>query len=159
MYINDIYQFEYICTGAEGFILQEGVYTDEEYNTIKNHKEFIHLFYHYKKIGLSIENTKNVSIDYTDYDYNYLERFLINFDEIDKRSNFNQQDVIDYFSRQTGIESRLTTDFQVSSSTGQNILYRMAREFHGYSGNNNMFDLMRFYGEANDDVNGIYYSS
>lgn len=159
MYKNDIYQFEYICTWAEMFVLQEDVYTPEEYAAIKKNKEFIHLFYHYKKVGLSLENTKNVTIDYTDYDYNYLERSLIDFDEINKRSNFNQKDAIDYFSRQTGIESRLTTDFQVSSSTGQNIIYRMAREFHGYGGNNDMFELMSFYNESSDSTKGIYYDN
>lgn len=141
------------------FVLQEDVYTPEEYAAIKKNKEFIHLFYHYKKVGLSLENTKNVTIDYTDYDYNYLERSLIDFDEINKRSNFNQKDAIDYFSRQTGIESRLTTDFQVSSSTGQNIIYRMAREFHGYGGNNDMFELMSFYNESSDSTKGIYYDN
>ncbi len=157
LYKEDIYQFEYICTGAEEFTLQEGIYTDEEYAAIKKHKDFIHLFYHYKKVGLSIENTKNVTIDYTDYDYNYLERVLIKLDELGKRSNFNKRNAIDYFSRQTGIESRLSTDFQISSSTGQNIVYRMGREFHGYAGNNNMFELMSFYNESNDDTKGIYY--
>jgi hypothetical protein len=58
---------------------------------------------------------------------------LIDIDQINTMSNFNNKNVIDYFSRTTGVEAKLKTDYQISSSTGQNILYRMAREFHGYT--------------------------
>lgn len=33
----------------------------------------------------------------------------------------------------------------------------MAREFHGYAGNNDMFELMSFYNESSDDTKGVYY--
>lgn len=158
LYTSDINKFEYLCTGINGYTLaDESVYTETELVAIKKNKEFVKKFYHYKNLWLTIENTNNVTIDYTDYDYNYLERVLIDMDQMDTVSNFNDQDVMRYFSKTSGIEAKLKTDYQVSSSTGQNILYRMAREFHWYTGNNDMFSLMWFYSEYHNDVKGIYY--
>lgn len=68
-------------------------------------------------MGLTIENTSNVTVNYMDYDYNYLERLLIDLDQIEVMSNFNDQNVKEYFTKSTGIESRLKTDYQVSAST------------------------------------------
>lgn len=151
------YLFEYICTGIQWFPLNEKGYTSQEYTAIQANHQFIRSFYHYKMLWRTKEQTQNTSIAYTDYDYGYLERILINTDEISKRWNFNTQEAKQYFSKDMRINSKLATNYQVSSSTGQNIIYRMAREFHGYSGNNTMSELMSFYSEATDDTKGIYY--
>jgi len=98
-------------------IRDESIFTKDELTSIKKNKEFIQKFYHYKRLGLTIENTSNVTINYMDYDYNYLERVLIDFDQIDMMSNFNDQEVKEYFTKSIGIESRLKTDYQVSTST------------------------------------------
>ncbi len=158
LYTDDINKFEYVCRWANGYVISdETIFTEDEITAIKKNKEFIKKFYHYKRLGLTIENTSNVTVNYMDYDYNYLERLLIDLDQIEVMSNFNDQNVKEYFTKSTGIESRLKTDYQVSASTWQNILYRMAREFHGYAGNNDMFELMSFYNESSDDTKGVYY--
>lgn len=159
IYTQNAYLFEYICTGIQGMTLNEKVYTPQEYTTIQANHQFIRAFYHYKMLWHTKEHTKNISIAYTDYDYAYLERILINIDEITKRWNFNEQEIKQYFSKDMRINSKLATNYQVSSSTGQNIIYRMAREIHGYSGNNTMGELMSFYSEASDDTKGIYYDN
>ncbi|MCF7835407.1 hypothetical protein K9M48_05195 [Candidatus Gracilibacteria bacterium] len=160
IYKTDINRFEYLCTGINRFeIFNESVYTETELTAIKKNKEFIKKYYHYKNLGLTIEHKKNVTIDYTSYDNSYLERILIDIKQIDVSSNFNQDNAINYFSSRNGLESRLNTNFQTSQSTGQNIIYRMAREFHGYDGNNDMFELMSFYTESSDDTKGIYYDN
>lgn len=160
LYTSDKSKVDYICTGAKEYVISdESIFTETELTAIKKNQEFLKKFYHYKNLWLTIENTSNVTVSYMDYDYNYLERVLMDFDQLEVMSNFNDKNVKDYFTKSTWLESRLKTDYQVSSSTWQNILYRMAREFHGYSWNNDMFELMSFYDEASDDTKGIYYDN
>lgn len=160
IYKTDINRFEYLCNGINRFeIFNENVYTENELNAIKNNKEFVKKYYHYKNLLLTIEDKKNVTIDYTSYDDSYLERVLIDINQINISSNFNQDNAINYFSSRSWLGSRLNTNFQTSESTGQNIIYRMAREFHWYDWNNDMFELMSFYTESSDDTKWIYYDN
>ncbi len=160
LYKADINKFEYLCTGINIYPLQiesSASYTPEQIIIMKKNKEFVEKFYHYKNLWLTIEHKNNVTIDYMDCDYSYIDKVLIDFDTIDTRTNLNTQNAIDYFSMKNGIVARLNTNYQVSSSTGQNILYRMAREFHGYDWDNDMFHIMRFYKESDYNTKGIYY--
>lgn len=118
LYTSDKNKVEYICTGAKEYaISDESIFTETELTAIKKNQKFLKKFYHYKNLGLTIENTSNVAVNYTDYDYNYLERVLIDFDQLEVMSNFNDNNIKDYFTKSTGLEAKLKTDYQVSSST------------------------------------------
>jgi ribosomal protein S17E len=51
---------------------------------------------------------------------------------LDKVNPWNTYDVKNYFNDIDSFESRKKSVEQVSDKTSQNIIYRIAREFHGY---------------------------
>jgi hypothetical protein len=48
-------------------------------------------------------------------------------------------------------------NFQLSDKVSQNILYRLAKEFYGYTGDNDELKMMEYYSESQGNVHGLYY--
>ncbi|MDR0859637.1 MAG: hypothetical protein LBO09_01270 [Candidatus Peribacteria bacterium] len=48
-------------------------------------------------------------------------------------------------------------DTSVSEKVSQNIIYRLAKEFYGYTGKNDAMELMQYYSETDGAVHGLYY--
>lgn len=162
MYTDDKIKFYEICSWVITFWAfhksekgkSEYIYADSV-AVMDTNLEFITRFFEYKNLWVAIE--RRPSINFTDIDYAYYSRILRDIENIKDVSVRGEQEVKDYFSlwllndRAKGMEV-------VSDSTGQNIIYRIAVEFHGYQGENNALDLMNFFSVNKDDARGLYYS-
>lgn len=92
--------------------------------------------------------------------FNYITAVLASDFQVDnpeilklQYKNFNEKQVkiLSYANEER------TIDLPISSSTSQNILYRLANEFYGYTGKNDAMELMQYYGEGTGHVHGLYY--
>ena len=138
-------------TSLEKFVWKEE--TDE------NYCENVQLVETYKKYMSMFENLEDKHYLYIDDEYkNGL--FIYNV----LKADFNMNKV-KYPTTNTEnilarvwlwIERRWLTE--ISDNILQNILYKLAKQLNGYTWKNDMYELMRFYGEDEDDVHGIYYS-
>jgi hypothetical protein len=109
--------------------------------------EFIERYYEYQKLDKPMEKISPISFreEANSIDYSYIEQILIDIDSVDKRPTWTEDQAKDYFSNAELFHSRLDAKYQVSDSTGQNILYSIADEFHGYNGDNNTLNIINFY--------------
>ncbi|HRX63766.1 MAG TPA: hypothetical protein P5060_01540 [Candidatus Absconditabacterales bacterium] len=141
--------------------LENGTYISPEKESMESNLDFLGKYYEYRKLGRPIEETLGVGIknESNTIDQRYIEQILIDFDSMDKRPLWDKQESLNYFSNKDMFQPRLEATYQASDSTGQNILYSMAREFHGYNGDNTTKDIMDFYNAGNQDSTGLYYDN
>jgi hypothetical protein len=69
---------------------------------------------------------------------------------------FTEEQVKDRIVR-TMDKQRFQETMQYSNNIGQNIIYRIAKEVHGYDGANDMSLLQAFFSEGKADATGLYY--
>ena len=81
---------------------------------------------------MPVEKQDNSNIYFTDVDLNYIESLLTDFNNINNIANYDQNQVKQYFTF-NAFQERLKSDVEVSESVGQNIIYRIAKEIHGYT--------------------------
>ncbi|HKL43993.1 MAG TPA: hypothetical protein VJ892_01810, partial [Candidatus Absconditabacterales bacterium] len=141
--------------------IKDGTYVSPEKENMQANLDFLDKYNEYRKLGRPIEEKIGMGIkSETDtIDYKYIQQVLIDFDSIDKRPIWNEKEVLNYFSNKDVFQSRVKAQYETSDSTGQNILYSMAREFHGYHGDNTSKDIMDFYNAGNQDSTGLYYDN
>ncbi len=139
--------------------IEDWIYQSPEKENMEVNLDFLRRYSEYRQLWRPIEEKLWLWIrsDVNAIDYSYIEQILIDFDSIDKRPIWDQQQALDYFSNKDVFQSRLEAKYQASDSTWQNILYSMAREFHGYDWDNTSKDMMDFYNAANQDSTWIYY--
>ncbi|MEI8091846.1 MAG: hypothetical protein WCG98_06615 [bacterium] len=116
----------------------------DEQTTMQKHADYIKRFYQLLSLGTPAEQMSALQLNFLDVDYNYVESFLKDIDHVDTPSAFGSTEVRAYFVGDALI-TREQSNIEVSDSIGQNVLYRLAKEVHGYTGANDMMQLMNFY--------------
>ena len=128
----------------------------DEQTTMQKHADYIKRFYQLLSLGTPAEQMSALQLNFLDVDYNYVESFLKDIDHVDTPSAFGSTEVRAYFVGDALI-TREQSNIEVSDSIGQNVLYRLAKEVHGYTGANDMMQLMNFYAPGKWNATGIYY--
>lgn len=136
-------------------------YSQPEIDAINSNLDFIKKYSEYRNLWRPIEKTLNLQFDFEHIDFNYIDLFCKDISKINQRPTYEKEDLVWrewwYFSHVDAFQSRLNAELQVSGSTGQNILYRIAAEFHWYSWNNEIIELINFYSQASESARWIYY--
>lgn len=124
-------------------------------DTIQKNIDFIKRFHAYKTMGLPIEEEQRLSISIREVDNKKIEEMLIssNFDIV----NSYTPDNVKWYLTNNGITDRMETKIEVADSVGQNIIYRIATEIHGYSWANDMTSLIQFFSMGKENATGLYY--
>jgi hypothetical protein len=94
--------------------------------------DFIKHYYEYKMLGVSIEDQKKMSLMSPTIDNNQIQEILASGDLKSAILNLNATNAKDYFMSREYLD-RQESNLEVSDSVGQNIIYRIAVEFHGYT--------------------------
>ena len=134
------------------------IYADKVADMKKN-QELIKRYYEYKSLDLSLEQKRWFDISFRALDAVMIEKILIrgDFQNIGASSR-NSTEAKTYFVHDLSQERR-DTKIESSDKVGQNIIYRIAKEIHGYEGNNTMSELIDFFREDKADALWIYYKS
>ena len=152
----------------QGIVNTEGMFTnsfaDPDYDkkdkvaTMKKNLELIKKYYEYKTLSLPIEDQQKMEISFRALDARMIEGLLISWDfaSIGALSR-NKSQVKNYFIKDRA-QDRRDTQVESSDSVGQNIIYSIAREIHGYEGHNTMPELIDFFREDKWSALGLYYS-
>jgi len=106
--------------------------------------DFIKHYYAYKTIGVPVEDQKKMMIYSPTIDNNQIQEILISGNLTAGVLNLNGTNAKDYFMSREYLD-RMESNIEVSDSVGQNIIYRIASEFHGYTGDNDMKQLIEFF--------------
>ncbi len=156
------YRFLEIYAGVESF---ESVFENakkeepdqQKITTIQNNMDFIKRFYAYKTMGLPLEEQKRLELSMRVIDNRNMEAMLTT-GKFDAVNTYSEDNVKRYFTN-SGILERLDIKVEVSDKVGQNIIYRIAREIHGYTWDNDMKQLMRFFSMGKENATGLYYDN
>ncbi len=120
--------------------------------------DFIKHYYEYKTLGVSLEDHKKMTLYPPVIDLNQIKEMIVSGKLDADILNLNALNAKDYFMS-TEYLDRMKSDIEVSDSVGQNIIYRIAVEFHGYTGDNEMTNLMAFFKEEKWSALGLYYTN
>lgn len=139
--------------------IENGTYVSPQKEQMEDNLKFIERYFEYRGLDKSMEKQIWVWIrdEANAIDYSYIEQILIDFWSLSKRPVWNNENAVDYFSNIEVFQARLDANYQVSSDTWQNILYSMAKEFHGYLWDNKQLDILNFYNEGVASNTSIYY--
>lgn len=159
------YRFWEIYYGSEYFrnilVSDNEDWSNEDWskdNKIKN-IDFIQQYWKWKKLNMSIEEEWHINHQFNSFDYSWISNILEDIDKnIDKVDSWWTQDAVNYFAIKDSFWSRAESVRQVSSLTSQNIIYRIAREFHGYDGQNEERELIKYFSESSWDNKWFYYN-
>lgn len=126
---------------------------------MKKNQELIKRYYEYKSIDLSLEEKRGFDISFRALDAVMIEKILISgdFQNIGALSR-NSAEAKTYFVHDLSQERR-DTKIESSDNVGQNIIYKLAKEIHGYEGNNTMSELIDFFREDKANALWIYYKN
>lgn len=147
-YISDITEWE---------VTSEFNFSQTELNNMKRNVEFVERYDEYSKLGKPVESQLLlVSMD-SAVDFAYVEQVLAdNFASINKRRSWDKETTLNYMYWSV-YRNRLEARYDVSDSLTENILYSIAREFHGYTWRNETIELINFYNEWDKNSLWIYY--
>lgn len=113
-----------------------------------------------REIGNIREKQYRIEFFYGDLNYNYIEAVLeYNFETTGfAYNNFTSADIkgIAYYRQERNLAQKENI-VPVSDKISQNIIYRLATEFYGYTGKNEAMALMQYYSEGEGHVHGLYY--
>ncbi|MFZ2719046.1 MAG: hypothetical protein WAZ12_04610, partial [Candidatus Absconditicoccaceae bacterium] len=125
---------------------------------IQKNIDFIKNFHAYITMGIPIEDQKKLELSARMIDNKNIENMLStgNFDFV---NNYQKENVEWYFTNENGILERMKTKVEVSDNVGQNIIYRVATEIHGYTGSNEMKELIEFFSVGKENSTGLYYDN
>jgi hypothetical protein len=111
---------------------------------IQGRIDFITHYYAYKMLGVSQEDQEKWAISSPSIDLNQIQQVLVSGKLEVSILNLNEDDAKKYFVS-TEYMQRLESHVEVSDSVGQNIIYRIATEIHGYTGDNDLDALIDFF--------------
>ncbi|MEI6119440.1 MAG: hypothetical protein WCP92_10080 [bacterium] len=130
------YKFLEIYYGVESFESifenQKAEETDQiKVESMQKNIDFIKRFYTYKMMGVPIEDQKELDLSLGMIDNKNAET-IVTTGKFDVVNTYTEESTKWYFTN-TGILKRMETKVEVSDSVGQNIIYRIAKEIHGYT--------------------------
>lgn len=160
IYNADKEKFRELYKGAimyEG-IIKNGSEIDEEEKVVLGNIELVKKYYEYASMGVPEELSIDIGeFDFAFMDYNYLKTALLNLDTtINTTENLNSQQVKGFFIYNQ-YRKDVEDTIEISDSISQNVIYRIAKEIHGYEGKNDKQELIRYFTPANADSNGMYF--
>ena len=120
--------------------------------------DFVKHYYEYKMLWVSIEDQKKMTLYSPTIDNNQIQEILTSGDLKSAILNLNALNAKDYFMSREYLD-RQESNLEISDSVWQNIIYRIAVEFHGYTGDNNMTDLIAFFRKDKWEALGLYYDN
>lgn len=118
--------------------------------------DFIKRYYSYKMLGVPIEEQTKFEMNQRDVDNNKIEQYLA-FDDETKLLQSWTSDQTKYYFTNTWLLDRAKTNIEVSDNVGQNIIYRIAAEIHGYTWTNDMKELIAFFSMGKENATGLYF--
>lgn len=137
----------------------DDLYSDIEKDNIRRNLDFVEKYNEYFNLGRPIEKKLSVNWMLNDIDFAYVEQLLAdNFESIDKRLSWDREATLGYLYW-SDYRNRLDAKYEVSDSLTENILYSIAKEFHGYTWRNDTMELIRFYNEWEKNSLWIYYDT
>ncbi len=129
------------------------------YDQIKTNMEYVVQFYNCKTFWLLPSDIPDITVDANKVDYSMMEAFFK--DLTVNPTGFTKEEMEAAFAaNQIDIMTPDEVEMQesISSSVGQNILYRVAKEvLWWYRWKNTLDDLKAFYVPSEKSKNGIYY--
>lgn len=161
MRTDDQYKFLEIYYGVDNFewILESQKNQEDadltKIEAMQKNVDFIQRFYTYKMMGVPIEDQKKMELSIRMIDNKNIENMLTTGD-FEVANNYSADSVEWYFTNH-GILDRLESKAEVSDKVGQNIIYRIAKEIHGYTGNNDMDELIEYFSMGKENSTGLYY--
>jgi urate oxidase len=125
---------------------------------IKQNTEYLLNYVKALEFGLPLEEKYRTKFSYGILNFNYITAILdkdFAMEELKKLKyeNFTEEQVkvLSY------VKEERDNELPISTSTSQNIIYRLAKEFYGYTGQNDAMELMNYYSESTGHVHGLYY--
>lgn len=137
----------------------QDLYTQEEKTNITKNLDFVEKYYEYYNLGRPIEKIISVNGMLNNIDFAYVEQLLAdNFESINKRPSWDQETALNYLYW-SEYRNRMEAKYEVSDSLTENVLYSIAKEFHGYTWRNDTMELINFYNEWDKNSTWIYYDT
>lgn len=122
---------------------------------LRNNIQHIENYIKALEIANTWEEQYRTNFTYGNLNYNYITAILEHDFEMKgfEFQNFSTNAVksIAYYNRERNV------NIPVSDSVSQNIIYRLAVEFYGYTGNNDSMELMKCFSEGTWSVHWLYY--
>jgi len=135
--------------------------TDSNYaecQTILKNIEIVEKYYAYVGFGAPEESNINIGdYKFDNMDYKYLHQRLLKLDAADATTMVLNTENIKQFFLDDHYRKSVDQNLEVSEKTSQNVLYRIAKEIYGYTGKNNMEDLIAYFPADKKEMNGLYY--
>ena len=141
-------------TSLNKFVDKQEEETDENYcenvRLVEKYKEYI-------KLDENIEDKRYLKMEDNEKNCLFIQNLLKADFDVSKVSypTIEKDKLLDL--AWIGAERRGISD--ISDNLLQNILYRVARELHGYAWDNDMYSLLEVYDEWLDDVHWVYYTN
>ncbi len=160
IYNADKKKFRELYKGAIMYesIIKNGSEIDEEEKVVLENIELVKRYYEYASLGVPEELDIDIGeFDFAYMDYNYLKTALLNLDTtINVTENLNSEQT-KWFFLYNQYRQDVENTIEISDSVSQNVIYRIAKEIHGYDGKNDMSKIMEYFSPANADSNGMYF--
>lgn len=137
----------------------QDLYTQEEKVNITKNLDFVEKYYEYYNLGRPIEKIISVNGMFNNIDFAYVEQLLTdNFESINNRPSWDHETALNYMYW-SEYRNRMEAKYEVSDSLTENVLYSIAKEFHGYTWKNDTMELINFYNESDKNSTWIYYDT
>ncbi len=131
---------------------------DENYDVMSSNLEFVEKFYYYKTMDLSLEEKLSLSFnEIWEINYNFAEQVLLDIENINHYSNVKSTNEVKIYFGWTEFVNRKELQESISGNIWQDIVYRIAREFHWYSWKNDEYELMNYFSKKNNNTKWLYY--
>lgn len=120
--------------------------------------EYLEKYYAYVNFWVPLEDSIDMGkFAFSEIDFNYLNSTLLNLDTtINSTKNRSSEKLkVDYYNG--NYRKEYDANLDISDKVSQNVIYRIAKEIHWYTGDNNRADLINYFSPGNADKNGLYY--
>lgn len=130
----------------------------QECQTILSNIIYLQSYYEYISFGTPIESDIDIgNFAFDEMDFNYIHSSLLTLDINNYTTkNLNTQQTKEFFLYEKNRKNMQKT-IDVSDSLGQNVLYRVAKEIHGYTWANTADQLRSYFSMDKDNAHGIYF--
>ncbi|MDR2541609.1 MAG: hypothetical protein LBD11_07850 [Candidatus Peribacteria bacterium] len=130
--------------------------TEQQHNQhLKQNIQYLEKYVKALEVGNPREEQYRTNFVYGNLNYNYITAILEKDFETTgfAYQTFSSETVktISYHNRERNNE------LPISDKVSQNILYRLATEFYGYTGRNDAMELMQYFSEGEGHIHGLYY--
>jgi len=162
LYHGSLYFKKFLIPVTEDGTVKSEEWRVERNKILQDSVDVIEEFYKIKQSELSVEKELSFgNVGFNDFDYNNIENELLNLGEENYKitPHARSDSEVEYFYSNDFISEKLAGQCEYSESLGQNVVYRLLKEFHGYTGSNEMFELIAYAQENYKNQIWIYYEN